>query len=111
MIMTKKPSKSKSKSSHDLLKDDPRLSQQVAVEIPSETKKRPLESIEGDEDDGEYDSAMRDKVRRKMEEKRKEMEKSKESQLKNGSEKKESSMYSITIPFFFPLFAHHCIAI
>lgn len=53
--------KGKSKSSHDLLKDDPRLSSVPAVDGTS--KKRTSGNAETDSDDDDEDSEMREKMR------------------------------------------------
>lgn len=99
----KHDTKPKSKSSHDLLKNDPRLVQQVAVEVPIETKKRALEMDNGEED---YDVVMRDKVRRKMEEKRKEKldEGGRKESTANDKKEKDSTMY-VSYRFYFSLSA------
>ncbi|KAI8588488.1 peptidyl-prolyl isomerase cwc27 [Geranomyces variabilis] len=76
--------KFKSKSSHDLLSDDPRLSKEVAVDLPkpeisvgldqlraSKTKVRPHADVDNEQDasegnDADYDRRMRDRVKKRI---------------------------------------------
>lgn len=86
------PMKAKIKSSHDVLVDDPRLSREVAVDIPADStsvvpsksdilkskvhKRRGDSDSDDDEDNRDFDNRMREKVKKR---KRKELEDEKQS--------------------------------